>query len=327
MGVHRTTGMRPGGHGGMRPGGGGSMRPGGSGALRPGGRQTKVTSIVGRNINDKASTKVSVSQSNRVAGSSNGPSLTIKELKKKCISIIKEYIGIRDASEAEACVKELPAEVLNRVGETLVDVSLDTAFNCKAAERPFVEDFLVAMISRKVISSEDVLKGSSDVCEFLQDMKLDMPLCDVWLGRIFGKMLGAGIEGGIFLELFELVKKGGGLRPESLMAGVLLGALQAVVEEHDDSIRSTMVAEMSSSTGFRMLEAITARELICEAGDFSQGQRVLDQLESINNFDALCGTMRCAVQVQKMLTKQGNTIDEVLQMCSDTKYNSIISHP
>ena len=33
--------------------------------------------------------------------------MSLDELKKKCSSIVKEYIGIRDASEAEACMKEL----------------------------------------------------------------------------------------------------------------------------------------------------------------------------------------------------------------------------
>ena len=113
-------------------------------------------------------------------------------------------------------MKELPSQMRNKAGQTLVEVSLDIAFNCKASERPLVEDFFFAMVDRKVMSSGDVFKGTLPTCEFLQDLKIDMPLCDLWLGRLFGKMLGAGIDGAIFEDIFRLVKQIGGLRPEVL---------------------------------------------------------------------------------------------------------------
>jgi translation initiation factor 4G len=318
------NGMRPGGSS-MRPGGGGGVRPGRGGprSMRPGG------SVAAQSMPQEQQQQPSSGNvGSRAGGGGSKSSMSLDELKKKCSSIVKEYIGIRDASEAEACMKELPERVRDKSGEILVGVALDTALNCKAAERPLVEDFVVAMVSRKVISGADVSSGSVDMCEFLQDMKVDMPLCDVWLGRIFGKMLGAGINEDVFGSMFNLVKQGGGLRPEALLAGILLGAVQVVEEEHDDVIKKRMITGLSSSEGFCMLESSTAREFICEGGDFRQGAKILDVLNSAKEgLVGVCSTFRCAVRVQTMLTKEGRTIDEVLKWVSTSVPGSILSHP
>ena len=100
-----------------------------------------------------------------------------------------------------------------------------------------------------------------------------------------------------------------------------------VEEEHDDATKKSMIAGLSSSNGFRMLEAITARKIICEAGDFRQGAKILDVLNGKDGLEGVCITMRCAVKVQTMLTMEGCTIDEILQWVSTSVPSSILSNP
>jgi hypothetical protein len=77
-----------------------------------------------------------------------------------------------------------------------------------------------------------------------------------------------------------------------------------------------------------MLESSTAREFICEGGDFRQGAKILDVLNSAKEgLVGVCSTFRCAVRVQTMLTKEGRTIDEVLKWVSTSVPGSILSHP
>ena len=57
------------------------------------------------------------------------------------------------------------------------------------------------------------------------------------------------------------------------MAGILLGTVQVIEEELDLAIKKNMIRGLNLSSGFRLLEANIARELVCEAGDFSKEQK------------------------------------------------------
>ena len=237
---------RGGGGNGMRPGGGsgGGMRPGGRGGMRPGGnngggntRPQQQRQQVARPIPTAA------------------PTMSASDITKSCGSIIREYLKIRDISEVLARLKELPTE---KSAHIFVEQAVDTLLNARTGQRPLVEDVLCAVAEKKCISSSALAKGFSTTFEFLIDVKVDMPLCDQWIGHLFGRLI-SFISPKDFAVLFTNLGSSESQDVADVRAGLFIGILKAWKE----ATASTPTEEKSSASPSSSTSTTSSTSLFC----------------------------------------------------------------
>lgn len=262
--------MRPGG-GGMRPGGGG-MRPGG-GDMRPGASSGRSSSHQEEKAPPTAEDKASVG--------------------RKLKSMIKEYISIEDLAEAEACVKEL--DVNADRGKQLVESLLDIALNGRSAERHKCIALAGALFEKRLLSCREIDAGMQGNCEFLGDIKIDIPMVDQWIGNFIGAFLSSGVDAATFGPSFGLVKKG--MDSDKILSCILLGIVQFWRKE--EGRKSRIVQAMGDPT-MQQLEVTCCRCLIKDA-EFRPGQRILeiirpDAADDLGDLEDHCCALILATQ-------------------------------
>ena len=113
--------------------------------------------------------------------------------------IIKEFIGIEDAKEAQECMDTIPA---NSKKESLfIETCFDLMIDEKEANRKKIFVLVQIFAERKVVTDEHFINGLKPACEFLEDIVMDCPLAAVWLGQT----LAAGrLSKGTLDQFFEL---------------------------------------------------------------------------------------------------------------------------
>ena len=71
-----------------------------------------------------------------------------------------------------------------------MEVCLDLLLNARTEQRPILEDVLCVVVNKGMISSKELATGFHPTFEFLPDIKVDMPLCDQWIGHLIGRLAG-----------------------------------------------------------------------------------------------------------------------------------------
>ncbi|KAG1708791.1 hypothetical protein DVH05_022413 [Phytophthora capsici] len=107
-------------------------------------------------------------------------------------SIIQEYISILDLDEATTCVQELPMDPYH---VEFAEQTINTALEGKTSEREHAVELLVGLYERGALDANCIQAALVNVMEFLEDMKIDLPLIHLYSALIFGRLVAAGCFG------------------------------------------------------------------------------------------------------------------------------------
>lgn len=107
-------------------------------------------------------------------------------------SIIHEYLSIVDLDEAAACVRELPPGACHvEFAEQTINLSLDG----KTSEREHAVNLLVGLYERGALTAVVIQAALMAVAEFLEDLRIDIPLVHQYSALLLGHLISAGCFG------------------------------------------------------------------------------------------------------------------------------------
>ncbi|KAG3022480.1 hypothetical protein PC128_g12758 [Phytophthora cactorum] len=118
--------------------------------------------------------------------------LSPAQMSTRIKSIIQEYLSILDLDEATACVQELPVDPYH---VEFTEQVINTALEGKTDEREHAVELLVGLYERGVLDANSIQAALVNVMEFLEDMKIDLPLIHQYSALIFGRLVAAGCFG------------------------------------------------------------------------------------------------------------------------------------
>lgn len=107
-------------------------------------------------------------------------------------NIIQEFLSIEDIEEAATCVRELPpGPICAEFAEQAINVALEG----KTGERDNAVGLLVGLYERSALDATSIQTAIVAVMEFLEDMRIDIPLIHQYSALIFGRLIAAGCFG------------------------------------------------------------------------------------------------------------------------------------
>lgn len=107
-------------------------------------------------------------------------------------SIIQEYTSIVDIEEAAACVRELPSGPCHaEFAEQTINLSLEG----KTEERELAVTLLVGLYERGALTAMEIEAALMAVAEFLEDLRIDIPLVHQYAALLLGRLIAAGCFG------------------------------------------------------------------------------------------------------------------------------------
>ncbi|ETM46920.1 hypothetical protein L914_08269 [Phytophthora nicotianae] len=118
--------------------------------------------------------------------------LSPAQMSTRIKSIIQEYLSILDLDEATACVQELPVDPYH---VEFTEQVINTALEGKTNEREHAVELLVGLYARGVLDANSIQTALVNVMEFLEDMKIDLPLIHQYSALIFGRLVASGCFG------------------------------------------------------------------------------------------------------------------------------------
>ncbi|KAF0690258.1 Aste57867_18332 [Aphanomyces stellatus] len=157
-------------------------------------------------------------------------------------SILKEYVSLHDIVETRQCVAELPRET----HMAFVEQALTLALEGKEAERAAAVDMLVGLYETLHLGATELQSGLLGTLEFLDDLRIDIPMVHEYCGQILGRLIAVGCFG---LSWFQASI---GHLAESGLAGKLLAEVLAVldVEMGVDAVAAMIGREELSVAAF-----------------------------------------------------------------------------
>mmetsp|Transcript_38895 Transcript_38895/g.86508 ORF Transcript_38895/g.86508 Transcript_38895/m.86508 type:complete len:781 (+) Transcript_38895:79-2421(+) len=127
----------------------------------------------------------------RPAAAPAANALPEEELKRKTENLFAEYVSTLDKSEAETCVRELESPAfMPKVVETCLEAMMNSM---KDKDTDALEDLLIHLLSKGLISTEDLITGLATYTVQLEDLSLDVPKAPALLGHAVGSAVAAGI--------------------------------------------------------------------------------------------------------------------------------------
>ncbi|KAI3837717.1 hypothetical protein MKX03_001807 [Papaver bracteatum] len=115
--------------------------------------------------------------------------LNLADLRKKTVSLLKEYFSVRILDEALQCVEELKAPDYHpEVVKEAIATALEESPPCVEP----VAKLLVHLFSKKVLIARDIGTGCLLYGSMLDDIGIDIPKAPSNFGEIMGKMILAG---------------------------------------------------------------------------------------------------------------------------------------
>eukprot|EP00003_Mantamonas_plastica_P030223 TRINITY_DN7391_c1_g1_i2.p1 TRINITY_DN7391_c1_g1~~TRINITY_DN7391_c1_g1_i2.p1 ORF type:complete len:1194 (-),score=542.44 TRINITY_DN7391_c1_g1_i2:54-3635(-) len=134
----------------------------------------------------------------------------IETVERKSMSLLREFLQIRDIKEAMLCIDDLNApELLHKALETMINY----AFEAKTKEIEPVGDLVEAMAEREDMPKAVFKKAFDNILENLQETMMDAPNAWKTLAQLLGRALVAkGLPSDYIVEalteLNDLVEKG-----------------------------------------------------------------------------------------------------------------------
>jgi translation initiation factor 4G len=118
--------------------------------------------------------------------------LSPAQMSSRIKNIVQEYISILDLDEATTCVQELPVDPYHA---EFAEQAINTALEGKTSEREHAVDLLVGLYERGALDANSIQSALVSVMEFLEDMRIDLPLIHQYSALIFGRLVAAGCFG------------------------------------------------------------------------------------------------------------------------------------
>lgn len=152
-------------------------------------------------------------------------------------NIIQEYTSIVDIEEATVCVRELPLGACHvEFAEQTINLSLEG----KTSEREHAVNLLVGLYERGALTAPVVQAAILTVAEFLEDMRIDIPLVHQYSALLFGRLISAGCFGISWMILHPLAHL-----VECELTSLVFAEVLAVLEAESDlrSVKRMLVDE------------------------------------------------------------------------------------
>eukprot|EP00656_Telonema_subtile_P038692 TRINITY_DN4390_c0_g7_i1.p1 TRINITY_DN4390_c0_g7~~TRINITY_DN4390_c0_g7_i1.p1 ORF type:complete len:1018 (+),score=286.17 TRINITY_DN4390_c0_g7_i1:196-3249(+) len=167
---------------------------------------------------------------------------------KKMCSILDEFLASSDQAEALECINELKAgeQLLTSVPTTSVLHVMER----KPADRTKIDELLLFLCQKSVLSEEHAVGGMTSLMEQMPDMEMDVPMYGKYIAtsmsvllvnkcikpsalkEIFADMLGTSHAPKVMLWVFDAVVTGHGLEcAQQLYADMLVPALDFIPGE------------------------------------------------------------------------------------------------
>ncbi|GLE07591.1 hypothetical protein PINS_up018194 [Pythium insidiosum] len=164
-----------------------------------------------------------------------GVVVDVSKIEYRVKSIIQEYASIRDIDEAVACLQEIPPSHRGRFAEEAVNRALEGM----EQERVDVVELLVLLYERGAIDAASVQVAIQSGMEFLDDLRIDIPLVHEYAGYLVGRLIAAGCFG-----LSWLLSHGMKHLIDSGMASLVFAeSLHAIDADSDEKTVARMLAD------------------------------------------------------------------------------------
>ncbi|EQC33218.1 hypothetical protein SDRG_09202 [Saprolegnia diclina VS20] len=156
--------------------------------------------------------------------------------------IVKEYLASHDLDETRACLRELPRDV----HVSFIDTALTYALEGKDHERSAAVDMLASLYETLDLGATEMQSALLNTLEFLDDLRIDIPMVHESLAAVLGRLILAGCFGLSWLQsvVGHLVDSG--------LAGLLLAEVLSVIEEETslESVVAMIAREELSVVAF-----------------------------------------------------------------------------
>ncbi|XP_068699668.1 eukaryotic translation initiation factor 4 gamma 1-like isoform X2 [Montipora foliosa] len=132
--------------------------------------------------------------------------VTQELMKKKSLSIIDEFLNIRDMREVAECLKELQSPSQHHV---FVEVTFNHTMEKRASERQATGKLIHFLMRDGVLTAQHYLNGLESIFEVAEDTEIDIPQLWKYLGELIGPTAFDGNLGldELFKCVFEYVSK------------------------------------------------------------------------------------------------------------------------
>ncbi|XP_044171026.1 eukaryotic translation initiation factor 4 gamma 3-like isoform X2 [Acropora millepora] len=134
------------------------------------------------------------------------PELTKETMKKKTLSIIDEFLYIKDMKEVAECLKEIGSPSRHHV---FVEVTFNHTMEKRTSERQLTGKLIHFLLRDGVLTSQEYLDGLNSVFEVAEDTEIDIPQLWKYLGELMGPSAFDGNLGldVVFKCVFQHVQK------------------------------------------------------------------------------------------------------------------------
>ncbi|XP_067049719.1 eukaryotic translation initiation factor 4 gamma 1-like isoform X3 [Acropora muricata] len=132
--------------------------------------------------------------------SSAAPEVSKETMKKKTLSIIDEFLNIKDMKEVAECLKEIQSPSRHHV---FVEVTFNHTMEKRTSERQLTGKLIHFLLRDGVLTSQQYLDGLNSVFEVAEDTEIDIPQLWKYLGELMGP---SAFDGNLGLDvLFKCV--------------------------------------------------------------------------------------------------------------------------
>lgn len=175
--------------------------------------------------------------------------LSPAQMTSRIKSIIQEYISILDLDEATTCVQELAVDPYHL---EFAEQTINTALEGKTNEREHAVELLVGLYERGALDANSIQTALVNVMEFLEDMRIDLPLVHQYSALIFGRLVAAGCFG-----LSWIISEALAHLVECKLTSLVFPEVLSVVEMESDARTVVRMLEDEEITPGSVLPAAT----------------------------------------------------------------------
>ncbi|KAG6617618.1 Eukaryotic translation initiation factor 4 gamma 2 [Phytophthora cinnamomi] len=184
--------------------------------------------------------------------------LSPAQMSNRIKNIIQEYISILDLDEATTCVQELAVEPYH---VEFAEQAINTALEGKTSEREHAVELLVGLYERGALDANSIQAALANVMEFLEDMRIDLPLIHQYSALIFGRLVAAGCFG-----LSWIISEALAHCVECKLTSLVFPEVLSVLEmESDERTVVRMLTDEEITPGSVLPSAMRANEAEVEA--------------------------------------------------------------
>ncbi|KAK2557679.1 Eukaryotic translation initiation factor 4 gamma 1 [Acropora cervicornis] len=204
--------------------------------------------------------------------SSAAPEVTKETMKKKTLSIIDEFLNIKDMKEVAECLEEIGSPSRRHV---FVEVTFNHTMEKRTSERQLTGKLIHFLLRDGVLTSQQYLDGLNSVFEVAEDTEIDIPQLWKYLGELMGP---SAFDGNLELDvLFKCLFK----HVQKHKAARLFACMLQSCEKSPEDVRAFLRAHNINLNIF-FDDAEEAREFAKDKNiEYALGPEVEEELRNI----------------------------------------------